>query len=483
MSSTTTSSTSGTNQLFQQTNPYAPYIQELMQIDSQPKLQMQADQNTENTRKQAVTDIGSKLSTLNTTIESFINDPLTQFSPYATTSSDTSAVSVISSTGINNPGTYNMSVSQLAKNDIALSGTFSSTGTDLSASGTGSFDIAIGSGTPVTISVNTAGLTNKDVLNNIATAINNQLGGKVNASVYQVDSNNLQLSIKSLDTGTANQISISNSQGDLQGLNASHLYTSSQLDAKFTIDGVSFQRSKNVVNDAISGMSFELNGTTSNDVQLNVSLDTKKVQDNIQSFIDQYNAVNSLIRQDTFVNGQTGSKGPLADLMTIRSMSNTLRQLVIQPVSSLSGSGISQLADIGIETKDDGSLSITDSQKLQDALKTNAQGVQNLFTASDGLATSLKSRIDSYITGSSNILDSIKTGMDDRINRLKDQISQQDTYLQMKQKQYEDEFNQLQQVILDGQSTYNTIQSFMSQSAAIQNSYSSSSTSTSQYTG
>ena len=482
MSSITTSSNSGTNQLFQQTNLYAPYVQELLQIDSQTKLQMQSDLSTEKSKKQDVTDIGTKLTTLNTTLGSFINDPLTQFSPYSATSSDSSAVSVISSDGINNPGTYNIQVSQVAKNDIALSSVFSNTGTDLSTSGTGSIDVSIGGATPVTISVNTTGLTNKDVLTNIATAINNQLGTKVNASVYQVDSNNVQLSLKSLNTGSANQISISNAQGDLAGLNTTHLYTSAQLDAKFSIDGVSFQRSSNIVNDAITGMSFQINSNTGSNIQLNVALDTQQVQKNIQSFVDQYNAVNTLIRQDTFVDVQTQQKGPLADNMTIRSMSNTMWQMVMQPVSSLSGTGISQLADIGIETQTDGSLKITDSQKLQNALKTNPQGVQNLFMASDGVATSLKSKIDSYITGSNNLLDTIKTGIDDRINRLNDQISQQDTYLQMKQKQYEDEFNQLQQVIINGQSTYNAIMAFNSQSNNTStNSYSNTSSSTSTY--
>lgn len=474
----TTTSTSASNPLFAQNNPYEQYVQELLQIDSQPKVQMQADLSTEKTQKQAVTDIGTKLTTLNSTLQSFIDDPLTQFSPYKATSSD-SSVSVISSDGINSPGTYNISVSQLAQNDISLSSTFSSTGTDLSSSGTGSLDINIGTGSPVTISVNTAGQTNSDVLNSIATAINNQLGDKVKASVYQVDSNNVQLSLKSIDTGSANQISISNSQGDLQSLNIGNLYTSDQLDAKFTIDGVSFQRSGNIVNDAISGMSLELNNTTSGNDQINVALDTQQIQTNIQSFIDQYNAVNSLIRQDTFVDGQTQQKGTLADNMSIRSMSNTLWQMVVEPVNSLSGSGISQLADIGIETQSDGSLSITDSQKLQNALKTNPQGVQDLFTASDGLANTLKNKIDTYITGNNNLLDTIKSGIDDRINRLNDQISQQDTYLQMKQKQYENEFNQLQQVILDGQSQYSTIMAFNNMSTSGQSSTSSSSTSTS----
>jgi len=458
-------STSAASSLFQQTNPYEPYVQQLLQIDSQQKYQLQAEQSTDQSKKKAVTDVGSKLTTLNTTLQSFINDPLTQFSPFAGSSSNSNAVSVISTDGINNAGTYNISVSQLAKSDIALSATFNGSNSDLSATGTGSIDISIGTGTPVTISTNTTGLTNKDVLTNVADAINNQLGTKVKASVYQVNSTDYQLSIKSLNTGSANQITVSNAQGDLSGLNVTNLTSASKLDAKFTIDGVSFQRSSNVVNDAIQGMSFELKSTTATDAQINVSLDTKKVHDNIQNFIDQYNSVVSLIRKDTYIDGKTNQKGPLQNLRTIRSMSNDLWQTAMQSVSSLQGSGISQLANIGIDTKDDGTLYIKDSQKLDDALKTNPQGVQNLFTASDGLATKLNNQIDTYVSGTSNIIDTIKSGIDDSLNRLNDRIQMQDTYLQRKKTEYEKEFTQLQQVILDGQQQYSTIMAIQGQSS------------------
>lgn len=451
-------STSGNSvNLFQQTNPYEPYIQEMLQVDSQQKDQLQSQQTTDQNKLTAVTKIGSKLSTLNTTLQSFINDPLTQFKPFTGTSSDPSSVSVISTDGITNAGSYNIQVSQLAKADVSLSSTFSASGTSLSSSGTGSFDISIGSGSPVTISTNTAGLTNQQVLTNIANAINNQLSGKVQATVYQTSSSNVQLSIKSLNTGSANNITISNATGDLAGLNMTNLYSSSSLDAKFTIDGVSFQRSSNVVSDAIKGMTFQLNGTTSSSAKLNVSLDTKKVQSNIQNFIDQYNAAVSLIYKDTYIDGKSGQAGPLQGIRTVRDMGNNLWQTEMQTVTSLQGTGISQLADIGIDTKSDGTLYIKDSSKLQNALKTNPQGVENLFTASDGLATKMKSQIDSYITGTNSVIDTIKNGINDSIKRIKQEITQQNTYLQSKQQQYEDEFNQLQQVILQGQQQYSSI--------------------------
>jgi len=470
---------SSVSSLFQQTNPYEPYVQELLQADSQQKNALQADLSNEQQKQQAVTTIGSKLSTLNTTLESFINDPLTQFSPFSGASSDPNAISVISTNGINNPGTYNIQVNQLAKSDIALSSTFSNSGTGLSTTGSGSFDLTIGSGSPITISTTTTGSTNDQVLTNIADAINNQAGDKVQASVYQVDSSHVQLSVKSLKTGSANSISISNTQGDLTGLNMTNLTPGSQLDAKFTIDGVSFQRSSNVVNDVISGMTFQLKNTTTSTDQLNVTLDTSAVKKNINSFISQYNAAVSLIRKDTFIDGKSGQKGILQSNGTIRSMSNDLWQTIIQPVASLQGTGISQLSDIGIETKSDGSLYIKDSQKLDSALKSNPKGVQNLFTASDGLATKLKSKVGMYVSGTSNVIDTIKSGISDSIKRLNQRIDSQNTYLATKQKEYEKEFTQLQQIIMQGQQQYNSIMAMQSQMSQIYSSNSGSSSSSS----
>ena len=51
-----------------------------------------------------------------------------------------------------------------------------------------------------------------------------------------------------------------------------------QLDAAFTMNGVSFQRSSNTINDTISGLTFELKKTSASAITLEIERDTEKAR-------------------------------------------------------------------------------------------------------------------------------------------------------------------------------------------------------------
>ncbi|HYW36329.1 MAG TPA: flagellar filament capping protein FliD [Balneolaceae bacterium] len=450
------------NSVFKQHNPYEQVIQELLQLDGRKKRQLQAQEQTLNTRKTAVSDIGSKLSSLNSLLTTY-NDPTNnKLNPLTATSTNKSAVSVLSTSGLNNTGSYNISVSQLAKNDQVLSGSMSSSGTTLSSSGSASFTLSVG-GSSASISVNTTGMTNKGVMNAIASQVNSKLGSKLKASVFDLGNGNSQLSFKSVNSGQSSYISFSNVKGDASSLNLSNQYSKSALDAKFTIDNVSFQRSSNKVSDAIQGMTFQLKQVTSQAATINATNDTQTAIKNIKSFIKKFNAANSIIRQKTHLNGKTGDKGPLQGDRSIRNLSYSLRQDASLTVGSMSGQSIQDLANIGIQLKTDGTMYIKDSSKLKNALQTSPQEVKQLFTASDGIIGKMQTTINQAITGSSNLLDTVKNGINRKISMLDKRISAQKEYLKQKETSLRQQYAQLLQTKSLGQNQMKAISLYQSQ--------------------
>lgn len=447
-----------TNPLFR--SPYESSIQQLLQIDARKKFQLQSEQNSLQTQKRALSDIGSKLTALNSLMTSFSESPNENIQPLSGTSTNPDAVSIISTSGLKNPGNFSIDVGQLAKADIVLSGAISQTGNDFNTTGTGSFDLSIGSESTATISVDTTGLNNQEALEAIATQVNDQLGEKVTASVLQLGDGNSRLSFKSVETGEANRISVSNKQGDFSTLNLANEFTADELNAQFTIDEVTFERSSNLIQDAIEGFTFELNNTTDSTEQLKVTRDTEEAKKKVEEFITKFNEVNGIIRNKTFLNGETGNRGPLQNERAIRNLSYGLRQVATLPVESLSGNTINNLASIGIELSQDGTMNLEDPAALEDALSESPQAVANLFSADDGIAASLQQKIDMYISEDSGVFKSIEEGIDRKIDRLDDRIQNENEYLVRREEELRAEFAELDLIISEGQRQFDSVMNF-----------------------
>ncbi len=447
-------------------NPFEASIQQLLRLEGRKKVQLQGEQKQLKIQQKALTDIDSKLSALNTLLTSFTESPGEKFKPLSGTSTNPDAVEIISTSGIKNPGSYSIDVNRLAKEDIVLSDAFVNNGTEISESGLaddfGSFQISLGDGDPVNINVDTVGLTNLEAMEAIADKVNEQLGEKVTASVFKLGDGTSRLSFKSVESGEANRINIGNEAGDFQALNLTNEYAAGELNAQFTIDSVTFERSSNLVTDAIEGFSFELNKTTESTEQLKITRNLEDARANIDEFIKKFNEANSIIREKTFLNGETGNRGPLQNERSVRNLSFSLRQAASLPIDSLAGNEINTLASIGIELERDGSMKVEDSEALDKALAENPQAVADLFSADDGIAAALNQRIDLYISDDSGVFDSIESGIEGRLDRLDDRIQNENEYLAREEESLRAEFAELQQIIDRGQRQFNNAVNFQS---------------------
>jgi len=447
---------SSISNIVQQSNPYEKYVQLLVQIKSQDKVDLQNQKSDISDQKAALGTVSSVVSSFISKIDELKDATQNNFSPLKADSSNTNAVRVDSISGMRQPNNYDITVDRAASKDIMLSNVITGSNTDLATQGDGSVDITIG-GKTQTISVSTTKIdgsgnvvnkTNKEIIQSYSTAINNALGTESDSDVFNIDNNdNIQLSIKSANTGYDQRIQFSSATGVLASVtgNMTHNTTPSNLDAQFTVDGITFSRGQNKIEDVIPNMAFTLVSGTGTKEQISVEKDLQKARDNIDGFIKAFNDMNSKIRNRTFINGQTGNTGPLQNMRSIRNLTIDLRQMALTNMSSAAPGEIDNLSDIGIGFDKDGTMKIEDSDLLENVLSNNPDQVNKLFTDSSSPVTAMYKRAKSY-TEAGGIITSLKDGLQQKIDFLDNRIKSEDKYLKKYEKRQRKIFSDLYQM-------------------------------------
>lgn len=429
---------------------YEGIVQQLVQLESQKKVQYQTDLKDQNKINSELGKVSSKISALENMIKEYSLSTNNTFTPVKSTSSDDTVVEITSAANLDDPDQFSLTIDRLATRDNLLSASYTSAGTNLDSNG--SVDITV-DGTTHTISITpTAGDSNSTVLNSLKTAIESAFGDTLQVNVFDLDSTNLQLSVRSSETGEAKRVQIANTSGSLATVfdNATRPVATNQLDAAFTMNGVSFQRSSNTVNDTISGLTFELKKTSASAVTLEIERDTEKARSNFDDFVKAYNDLNTDIRNKTFINGETGARGPLRELRSIRDLSSQLRQLVIGDATS---GTITNLSELGISFDNSGKMTIEDSDKLETVLANTPSDLNTFFSTSSSPIQSIYTHLQGY-TSTDGIIDILEEGVNDKIDLLNKNIKKEEKYLADYEEKQRDIFTQLELMLEQGNSQF-----------------------------
>jgi len=460
---------SSINNIFRQTNPYEKFVQQLVQLESQTKFKLEAQQKDQQEQKKALGDVSSSISSFINQIKELSTPTNNAFEPFTTESNNESIVEVNSATGMDRPSDFNIQVERMAKNDTALSGVLNADDYDLAQSGDGSVTITIGDQTE-TIQLETTkddgtgtmvDKTNREVFDSFSEQMDTLFGDKADATVFNVNDDQIQLSVKSLETGFENRIQFDSSTGVGTDITNSitHLRDQNLLDAEFTIDGVTFTRSQNLVDDAIDGLSFTLTGESSDAVQISAQRDLEEAKSNLDEFISSFNDMNKTIRQRTFIDGENNSQGPLRRMRSIRNLTVNLRQTALLPMDGADPEQLSRLSEVGIDFKNDGTMFIDDEELLNEALEQRPEQIAELFTNENSAVQKMMGQAEAY-TKSNGIISSLESGVEQKIDRLDNRIAQQDKYLAQYEERQRDMFNKLQLVIERGDAQFQEVMSF-----------------------
>jgi len=246
--------------------------------------------------------------------------------------SSSSAISVSTDKGAST-GSYNMSVEQLAQSQTVVSGSFADKTTALSNGvltiefGTFTFadtnataGDAPGGGDNEDITAFTDD-TSSDPISIIVTDDNNTLEGirdainekdaGVTASILN-DGSGYRLVLKSDATGESSAFRMTVSgdsdgdSSDANGLSALNFNTTNQhmtesvraQDAELTFNGISVTRTTNEVKELVDGVTFDLTDTTTSST-ITISRDEDLIVERLQTFVDQYNELQGIIKEVT----------------------------------------------------------------------------------------------------------------------------------------------------------------------------------------
>jgi flagellar hook-associated protein 2 len=390
-------------------------IKELMAVERRPLVFLENKQTTIATKKQAWSEIGSKLNTLSSKIAA-----LTSFSNMNKMSATIKDESVLNVTvgGSAKQGSYSVEVMNLASAQVLGSKTFSSAETVLGLSGT------------VKVNGKSIDITNTDSLYSIADKINSISDSGVSASVLKVSPTEVQLVLSSKKTGIENQIVI---EGEYSVWNflgvVTDLGTSNEIraatDAVFSINGVQFTRPSNTVSDAIEGVTLELmqaqnqatglGGSTS----FEVGFDDDSAVSLMKEFVDEYNGFLDLIKKYSKWDVDSRSGGLLFGDSLLRRIMSELRQVIFHEVSGALP-GFRFVGQVGLSTgtnySPEGKLSL-DEETFRKALKDNREAVYTMFgvhqinaaLSSNGGAVSASSEHSQH--AASNVIDGISSSI------------------------------------------------------------------------
>ena len=430
----------------------AGLVQKLVEAEGGPKT-LRLDQQEAKVQAKL-----SALGTLRSALVTFRNSvtvlkSIDQFQGRQVTVSTADFVSATADTAAT-PGSYAVEVQQLAGAHKLQSGTYAAT-TDVV--GTGALQIVTGGETFV-IDIG----AENDTLAGIAAAINSSPAGEKVVATVIAGTGEARLTLTARNTGAANAMTITQSGGD-GGLAALEFPPSGtglvQLtaarDASVLVEGVLATSGTNDISGVIAGvtLSLEAENAPGETTLISVGYDRAAARKSIDAFVNGYNALVEAIKSVASYNVDTRQGGPLFGDAGVRNIVYQLRRELTGTVSGASGP-FDMLADIGISADLDGKLSI-DSADLDAAFATDFDGVGELFAAADdGVAVKLDAMLEPYLKFE-GVFDSRTTSLKTSIEDITDQRKALETRLAALQARYTRQFNALDSLLAQLQSTSN----------------------------
>lgn len=438
-------------------------VSAMVSAEKAPK-QNQIDTLTKNTTEQitALGAVKSAISDFQTALAA-LNKP-ENFQGRTASSSKTDLLTATAkiTAGV---GSYQVEVQQLAQGSKVALGAVPSNGTQAATFGKGNVTIKVGDTALPDIVVDDSNNT----LAGLRDAINKAGKEQGVSATIVTDAQGSRLVLNSSKMGDGKDISVSVSGDDGSGsasLNslaftpsaaptdpsvvdppvpsdpaAARMLTRAKS-AELTIDGLQVKSDSNTVENAVEGLTLTLKGVTEAGKPLSVGVtqDEAGVKSNVKKFVDSYNKLMGVIKLQTAVTTVGEDKAPVTGALvgdaTMRSLLSTVRNELVSTQGD-SNAGVRVLADLGITTKQDGTLDL-DSTKLDKMVSSNFQDVANLFVGDNGLATRLDAKLKPYtqsggvfelrnkaLQGTLKSADKQQADLDRRISALQDRLLKQ----------------------------------------------------------
>ena len=441
VSYTSSSSSAGTSSI-----DVAAIVEQLMTVENKPldKIKTQIEQ-----KKLVISDLGtikSKVATLQDAL-TFLQTPNT-FNNSLASSSDATIVSATASNGAVK-GNHSVTVTSLA---TATRNTVSGY-----ASSTASATVDATNGFAITVAGTTYNTNGNKTVSGVVTANAvtvlgaspsitdlknwiNGLGVNVSASVVETTgSSNWALMIQGTQTGTTNAVSYTGLTGVPATLTDTSVTTAAN--ASFVVNGTTFSRASNSVNDVIDGLTLSLNKASATAQTISVGKGTDVSNDAINTLIKAYNDVMSTYKTMTANSANSDKPGNFANSPSTLSFINQIKDSFAKGISYTANGTLKtmSLSALGIDLQRDGtakfnsaSFATASAAGLRDTLAlgvtmgyvSSTSNLNTFLTAQIKTGGALSSQINSETTAVQD-LTKRKDNLQIRLNSIKNNLVSQ----------------------------------------------------------
>jgi len=415
-------------------------VQQILSEQSGPLTVWQNQEATLQSQSIALTAINNDLGHLATAVQA-LSDPVGVFVSQTAKSSQPSILTASAQTSAA-AATHNIVVNSLATTGALYSAGIASPNASILPTEVtmGDIQLQIGgaSGTTHDIQI-TAG--SNDTLNTLASYINTQSSTNhwgVSASVV-TDATGSRLALYSQSTGSTGALSLSSSTFPNNTTTLTFAAPVGGANATFNIDGVPFSSTSNTVTGAIPGVTLNLlSASPGTQVQLTVGIDQSQITAAINNFVSSYNTVINDINTQFTVNPVTNTEGPSGGDPSLRTLQSSLLSDAAFALPLDSNSGYVNLESLGINTNNDGTLTVglnAAGQSLNDIVASNPAAVQNFFqnSSSTGFAQTLSADLSGLTDPTAGVLNVDLAQNKSSIQSLSDNITNFQTQLTAEQ--------------------------------------------------
>ncbi len=389
----------------------------------------------EGDKKDALEIIDANMTNLMDSIDAIKSHDLFDERSVEVTMGTSVEVSATSNTDIQD---FTLDVVNLATKQIEESGAFTSS-TQTIATAAGSMNLNI-DGQDFTIDYDAT-----TTLNDLKNAINDVAGEKIDATIVQISNGDFRLFMSSSDTGSTQDITMTDNSGNLTDTRLTTGMTAIQsgIDANFTFNGQAITRTSNTIDDLIVGLDITLKEVGTSTVS--VAQNRENIMEKMDNFVDKYNAAITELSNMTNPSVDSESRGIFSNESTIKNMKRMLEGMI----SSVGNTGGSMI-DYGFDVDKDGKLSL-DKELFGSKLDEDSSNVEaflsgGTFTNADGSTveldgafTEIATKVEGY-TKYNATLDQFKNSITDNISTLEDRkeiaIQRLDDKYEILKKQY-----------------------------------------------
>lgn len=356
--------------------------------------------------------LNSLLSSFKSSVNALGNSTLYQA---RSVSGNSSSINVTANAGVS-VQSFTLSDIQMAQKSVKESGSFLSLNAPV-ASGNGSMNIGIG-GLSFTIDY-TSGMSMSDLKD----AINAQAGSKVVASTLQVGENDYRLILRSVDTGTDQNITLSDNDGALSSAllpydistNPSGMQEiQAASDASFKYNGINLKRSSNTISDIIPGVTINLLQDNASSSTISISQDTNAITEEMKMLVESYNTLTSQLKNMTLADVEEGKIG----IFNGESSINMIGREITRMMTSINN-GYS-LTKFGIDLNQNGNMTFN-ANTFTEQFNQNPSLSENFLSGTtlgqEGIFAKLDNLMNSY-TKSDGVLNTLTTGSDTELKSL-----------------------------------------------------------------